>query len=234
MTYTDTKICRTCSETKSLDDFYPKSRKTKGGTVWGHMTHCKKCYSEINRQKYLKKAEARRDQQRRRYQENRETFVERSRLYREENQEKVRATKKQYRERNKDKILDANRKYRAENRNKVRDYWKTYRKENEADIRSWRKKNSHYFAAHSAMRRASKQNATPAWLTADQHKNMSDQYWLAKDASSVSDTLYHVDHIVPLNNEHVCGLHVPWNLQILPADLNIAKYNSFALWWVDC
>lgn len=65
--------------------------------------------------------------------------------------------------------------------------------------------------------------ATPAW--ADK-KRVSSFYLKAKRMSSGTQK-YHVDHIIPIQSDIVCGLHCEFNLQVLPALENLRKRNTF-------
>ena len=65
--------------------------------------------------------------------------------------------------------------------------------------------------------------ATPPWLTKEMREVILDLYKRTKEEE-------HVDHIVPLKSPDVCGLHVPWNLEILGEKQNLAKGNR---WWPD-
>lgn len=74
---------------------------------------------------------------------------------------------------------------------------------------------------HAKRKRMVKQ-ATPPWA------NMEDIEAIYKEAAMLSDKnniKYHVDHIMPINSKLLCGLHVPWNLQILTESENCAKRN---------
>lgn len=94
-------------------------------------------------------------------------------------------------------------------------------------LKDWYKLNKHKARANSLKYPTSKIKATPPWLTKEQLQEMEDFHWLAEDLFKVSGQRYHVDHVVPLQGKYVCGLHVPWNLGVLPDDLNIAKRNHF-------
>ena len=95
--------------------------------------------------------------------------------------------------------------------------------------KKWRASNKDKNSAKATRYRASKLNATPKWLTKEQQQQIESFYWLAKLQCELTDTKYHVDHIVPLKGKTVCGLHVPWNLQVLEALDNISKGNRIVL-----
>lgn len=92
-------------------------------------------------------------------------------------------------------------------------------------IAKWKKENRDLLNFYESIRRSTRRNACPKWLTEEQKKKMSDIYKKAKEMSVIES--YHVDHIIPLTNDSVCGLHVPWNLQIIPAEDNLKKGNYF-------
>lgn len=92
---------------------------------------------------------------------------------------------------------------------------------------SYRKQNKSYFLSKNSEYRARKIKASPTWLSAEQKAEIMSFYEHAKDCKAVSGQDYEVDHIVPLKGKDICGLHVPWNLQVLPSDLNRKKSNKY-------
>lgn len=69
-------------------------------------------------------------------------------------------------------------------------------------------------------------NRRPAWAVPFY---ISEIYHLARLRTKVLGRKFVVDHIVPLNNPAVSGLHVETNLRIVPFEVNAAKGNSFSL-----
>ena len=77
--------------------------------------------------------------------------------------------------------------------------------------------------ADENLRRARKLQATPRWANRKEIENI---YKKCKQISDATKIKHHVDHIVPLLGNSVCGLHVENNLQIISATINIRKSNK--------
>lgn len=88
--------------------------------------------------------------------------------------------------------------------------------------RAWCDANLGKIVAYTAKRTAAKLRATPPWLTPEQADDIVRWYLLGAAVGR------EVDHIVPLQGKIVCGLHVPWNLQLLTPTENRSKGNRLS------
>jgi hypothetical protein len=126
------------------------------------------------------------------------------------------AKSKQWRNANKDKQDAATKAWRESNPERTA-----------AMYRDWAERNRDKVNAKWMERYASKKNRTPAWLTDDEHWMIEQAYDIAAKRKEVLGFDWHVDHIIPLHGKKVSGLHVPWNLQVIPALRNQQKSNHF-------
>lgn len=132
------------------------------------------------------------------------------------NFDKARESRRQWREANSEKAREHQRKWRESNLDKAREC-----------RRQWREANPDKINALNAKRRAAKLQRTPSWLTKDQLNEIETFYTAALAFKLYTGQEYHVDHIVPLQGKNVSGLHVPWNLRVIPETDNLKKSNLF-------
>jgi hypothetical protein len=107
-----------------------------------------------------------------------------------------------------------------------------WRKSNQHSVRksssNWKKNNAGHNSAIMAKRRADKIQRTPAWMTKEQLAAIDKLYKQAAWLTRITGVRWHVDHIVPLKGKNVSGLHIPDNLQVIPAWENMKKGNKLA------
>lgn len=89
-----------------------------------------------------------------------------------------------------------------------------------------KERNPEIYKALTSVRKRRHRNATPKWITAEQKQAMRELYLSAQRLTKLTGERYVVDHIVPLINPDVCGLHVPWNLQVMTQEENLKKSNK--------
>lgn len=139
--------------------------------------------------------------------------------------------RKRWREKNPQAHRDHNRKYAQNNPDKVASRWRNWRDNNKEHWLAWLKENRNRDdirakrGAEVGRRRAAKLQACPKWVD---HRELDRIYQAARAISKATGIPHHVDHIIPLTNPLVCGLHVPWNLQIITARENLQKSNRFS------
>lgn len=131
-------------------------------------------------------------------------------------------------ENDRDRLVAKNRRYYSENRDEVnaqkREYWVANLDRMRAANKEWRSQNPHVIRHLNASRKKQIKQATPPW--ADKAAILA-VYAEADRLTKLTGVEHHVDHIVPIKGELVCGLHVHQNLRPLPWRENISKKNKF-------
>jgi hypothetical protein len=107
-------------------------------------------------------------------------------------------------------------KYHAGNPEKVAHWNEKYRLENTAKL-----------TAKAKRYVLSREKRTPSWLTSDDFWLIEQAYELAFLRTKTLGFQWQVDHVIPLHGRLVSGLHVPHNLQVIPAAENRSKSNKF-------
>lgn len=162
------------------------------------------------------------------YKKNRERILCQQREYVRKNQEAVRRAQKAW---HRTIIMTESAEQREDRLERQRERQKRYRERLKADppkladiaeaarlrTRAWGKRNPGHVRVLSREKKRHVKLRTPAWVD---KKALSAVYAACPEG-------FHVDHIVPLRGNTVSGLHVPWNLQYLPADENMKKSNKF-------
>ena len=136
--------------------------------------------------------------------------------------------KRAFSDQNRDYTLEYNKNI-GHKRAKAREYYYADVEKSRLRLRLSQQRNKPLFAALTAKRRAAKLLRTPTWLNATDIHAITGLYRLAAQRTVETGVQWHVDHIVPLQGQFVAGLHVPWNLHLLPAADNIAKHNRYAV-----
>ena len=151
--------------------------------------------------------------------------------YAQRNREKAYQRVKEWRAANPDKKAEQHKRYAARYPEKIvkrTQEWKKRHPERAAESsKKTRQKHAARVLANKAKYRAVKLQATPNWLNKGHWFEIGCVY-LYRDALKRVGLDYHVDHIVPLQGKTVSGLHVPENLQVIPAKQNRLKNNHYA------
>lgn len=86
--------------------------------------------------------------------------------------------------------------------------------------KAYRARNPHIIRANTVLRVVRERQQCPPWADL---RAIQAVYWLCAKTTRETGIPHHVDHIVPLRGKTVSGLHVHWNLQVIPAVENLRK-----------
>jgi hypothetical protein len=181
------------------------------------------------KERYLKNIEARKAKMRENYRENKEERLSQSKEYVKANREKILEYQAKYRQENKEKATQYKKQYYLENKAELAKKAQNYQRENPEGVR---RRNRKYRGTEKGKenwtlrRNARRKRERDASLGMVFYKEILEIYAKCRNICREKRESYEVDHIIPISHRDVCGLHVPWNMQILPAIINRKKTNK--------
>lgn len=190
------KRCQCCKNSKDLTAF-SKDKSQEDG----HSRRCKACVKENSAQN----VEHFKAMQKKSYLKYQLANQEKSRQRYANNKEAHDKLTKAWYQKNKESKAKQGKEWRKNNLDRARQLCKNHYHDNKLAYR-----------AKVAKRRAIEEQALPPWA------NMQTILEIYKNCPKGMQ----VDHIVPLNSDFVCGLHVEHNLQYLTPTENYKKSNS--------
>lgn len=232
--------CEKCEQDKTDDRFIWKPNG-KLARKW-----CRDCINTENRERYatdpVKRASIQKAVKKWNA-SNKDCLNEISKRYRERHPERAKQATRNWIERNKERLQEYMRQWELDNRDRRNELRRELyaaspdkRKRVRELGKQWWDKNRHWYGpihnerntkwlaenrwygAHATARRRNRQRrATPVW----------GQDGIAEMYAAAAQAGMHVDHIVPITHPSVCGLHVIYNLQLLPPTENMSKNNHF-------
>lgn len=203
------KTCTKCGEEKDINCFTKDKSK-----VDGLRPSCKDCKKISDREYYRNNTEAIGNKGKKYNEKTKDRRIEYKKEYYSKNKETIDLRNKQNYYKNIDARRERNRLTSSLKKEELKLYKRKYRTENKGLINN-----------SNATRRANRLNAS-ILLTSDQLNEIKEIYMKAQTLTKQTGISYHVDHIIPLQGKTVCGLHVPWNLQILTREENLKKHTK--------
>lgn len=205
------KICRRCNIEKE-----PSLFCTRKASKDGLSSYCKECERARTAERRATNPESVKASSAKYAEKNADIIADRKKDYRIRNYEKCKLARKVAYEKNKVRELARSAEYKALHKAELSEKYSAKRKANPYLNRFYRSE-----------RRASERMAKPIWYRSEKVREMCME---ASKLSSDSSLKWHVDHIVPLKSDLVCGLHWHGNMQVITSTENQSKSNRH---WPD-
>lgn len=223
-----TKVCKDCSKRKPLSAFY-KTKRENGAVRY--LAVCKPCFGLRSAASYQKRRVANLKRSKEYRKENAERITKYLRKWYKKNREKIIARSKAYQSRperrkaDKARLADSYQERREEIRARQNAQNATPEGRRRQRVRYLKhySANPSYYTAKATVRRNREIRARLPWV---RYVDLQPWYEMASAITKRTGVKHVVDHIVPLVNGNVCGLHVPWNLRVIPELENLRKFNK--------